>query len=192
MPQRVFVDANVLYSKTCRDWLFLLRQDNEGMFQLHTTREVIVEVLANRRKQHPRAGSTLLETLLTQIECCMDELIESFPENFDFTGKDVHDYHVHAAAVASDADILLTDNNPEDFTADPDAEPYEIYSSDDFFMLVTNSNPDCTLTATEKQQAYWSDKAGSLPIDEALKLAGCPKFADRVSDCLAAIHGHSR
>ena len=43
----MFVDANVLFSKTCRDWLYFLRQENEGMFQLCSTNDVMVEVLYN-------------------------------------------------------------------------------------------------------------------------------------------------
>ena len=53
--QRVFVDANVLYSKTLMDWLFLLKLHNPGMFQVHTTEDVCAEVLANMRSRHPQA-----------------------------------------------------------------------------------------------------------------------------------------
>lgn len=44
MMQRVFVDANVLYSRTLRDWTFLFRGSTDGMFQLHSTEDVFAEV----------------------------------------------------------------------------------------------------------------------------------------------------
>lgn len=47
MPQRVFVDANIFYRRTLLDWMYHLRQANEGMFQLHSTEDVFAEVLAN-------------------------------------------------------------------------------------------------------------------------------------------------
>ena len=53
--QKVFVDANILFSKTLMDWLFFLREENSGMFQLITTQDVFSEVLYNMRKNNPRA-----------------------------------------------------------------------------------------------------------------------------------------
>jgi hypothetical protein len=44
MTQRVFVDANVFYSRTHLDWLFFLKQANNAMFQLHSTEDVFAEV----------------------------------------------------------------------------------------------------------------------------------------------------
>lgn len=50
MPQRFFVDTNVFYSKTLMDWLFLLKQENNTMFQLHATEDVFAEVALNMQK----------------------------------------------------------------------------------------------------------------------------------------------
>ena len=51
--QNVFVDANILFSKTLMDWLFFLREENPGMFQLISTQDVFSEVLYNMRRNNP-------------------------------------------------------------------------------------------------------------------------------------------
>ena len=53
--QIVFVDANILFSKTLMDWLFFLHEENPGMFQLISTQDVFSEVLYNMRRNNPRA-----------------------------------------------------------------------------------------------------------------------------------------
>ncbi|MDK7180128.1 PIN domain-containing protein [Corynebacterium riegelii] len=187
MTQRVFVDANVLFSKTCRDWLYFLRQENEDMFQLCSTNDVMVEVLYHLRKRRPKAGSALLEAHFNQIRDLIDEVVEVFPGHAQFTGRDNGDYHVHAAAIACQADVLLTNNSPADFTDNEDAEPYEIYTADDFFVLVADSNPASILRVTKEQFEYWGNKPGSQPLDKALIAAGCPQFAARVRENLRKI-----
>lgn len=117
----------------------------------------------------------------------MDEVISEFPGGERFSGTDEGDYHVHAAATVSNADILLTQNNPADITQTPDQEPYEIFTPDEFFMLVTDSNPRCTLPVTRGQFEYWGTRPNSYPIDEALRLADCRQFAQRVREALREI-----
>lgn len=186
MTQRVFVDANVLVSRTIRDWLFHLRRANEGMFQLYSTLDVLVEALHAIRKRNPHADGRLLHKHQEKLKACLDEVLETFPGTDDFTGTDKDDYHVHAAAVGARADILLTDNDPTDFTSTPDAEPYEIYSADDFFLLVIRSNPRCLLPCVHSQLDYWGPQ-GHGQLDDRLAAAGCPKFAGEVRAALRSI-----
>lgn len=186
MTQRVFVDANVLASRTLLDWLHHLRENNEGMFQLHSTCDVFVEALRVSRKRNPRAPGSLLEDRLKKIRYVIDETIDDFPGNGPFTGTDDGDYHVHAAATASRADMILTNNDPADITQTPDDEPYEIITADDFFMLVIESNPHCLLPATRNQFAYWSSR-GAGQLDDKLIKADCPQFAKEVRRALSRL-----
>ncbi|MGO1285223.1 MAG: PIN domain-containing protein [Brachybacterium sp.] len=186
MTQRVFVDANIFVSRTIMDWLFHLRQNNEGMFQLHSTEDVFTEALRATRKRNPRAPGTLLRDRMDKIRDCVDEVLPTFPGDGPFTGADEHDYHVHAAAIASRADLLLTDNDPSDFTDAPDEEPYEIYAADDFFMLVIQSNPRCLSPCTQAQFDYWSSR-GRGQLDDRLINAGCPNFAGEVRRMLRTL-----
>ncbi len=47
----VFVDANVLYSRTQRDWLGLLHRDTDA-FEVFWSEDVITEALYHLRKKH--------------------------------------------------------------------------------------------------------------------------------------------
>ncbi len=181
------MDANVLASRTCLDWLFFLRLHNEGMFQLHATNDVFAETIRTLRRNNPRLPGGVVTDRLEKIRECMDEVLRDFSGEGKFSGKDKDDYHVHAAAVASKADLILTNNDPADITQTPDEELYEIINSDEFFMLVTDSNPHCVVPITQEQFSYWGSKPGSRPLDEALKRASCPQFAARVRKALQYI-----
>ncbi|MCG7433040.1 PIN domain-containing protein [Kocuria indica] len=187
MTQRVFVDANVLFSKTLMDWLFLLRLENPAMFQVHSTEDVFAEVIANMRKKCPTAPGHRTAQRAQLIRKNMDEVLQGFPSDLDFTGTDRHDYHVHAGAVFGGADIILTCNDPNDITTTPETEPYEVIHPDDFFLLVTDSNPACVAPIARNQIKYWSGKSNHLQLDQALLKAGCPRFAFRIREALAHI-----
>lgn len=157
------------------------------MFQIHTTEHVIAEVLNNKLKKHPLEAGSLVMTHMKQIRECLDEIVENFPGGEPFTGTDINDYHVHAAAIACQADIILTSDKTENITQDPDAEPYEIYTPDDFFTLVAKSNRASAFRVTQGQFNYWRSKPKSEPIDKALKKANCSKFAEIVRKHLQTI-----
>jgi hypothetical protein len=42
----VFADANVLYSRTLRDWTFLLSEES-GMYSVMSAREAVVEAMGS-------------------------------------------------------------------------------------------------------------------------------------------------
>lgn len=184
MTQRVFVDANVFYSKTLMDWLFLLRRENDGMFQLHATEDVFAEVASNMRKKHPRLPGHAVRRRVELMRKSVDEVLTTFPGDLPFTGTDENDYHIHAAAIYSQADLLLTDNRPTDITTNEN-EHYETICPDDFFVLVANSAPPKMLYPIIRDQiAYWSKNAEYRQLDEALRRARCPEFADIVLSIL--------
>lgn len=187
MPQRVFVDANIFFSKTLLDWMFHLRQANEGMFQLHSTEDVFAEVLANMRKEQPEAPGHRTRHRLELIRACVDEVVQDFPGNVEFTGEDPNDYHVHAAALAARSDLVVTSDRPTGITTTPDSQPYEVISPDDFFMLVVDSAPSCLRPIVRDQFEYWKSKPKFRQLDEALDRAGCQQFAPRVREALSNI-----
>ncbi len=180
MTRRVLVDANVLVSRTTLDWLHFLRESNEGMFQLYLTPDIQAEAVHALRRRHPRRDGGAIWDRVEKITGVMDEVLSDFPGTLAFTGEDKHDYHVHAAAVTGRADLVLTDNSPADITTTPDDEHYDVISPDDFFILTTDSNPHCLLPIVKTQFRYWSQKPGHAQLDDALRRAGCPEFAQRV------------
>ena len=182
--QKVFVDANILFSKTLMDWLFFLHEENSGMFQLITTQDVFSEVLYNMRKNNPRAPGIRASRRLELMKKCMDSIVSDFPGGLDFSGADKHDYHAHAAATSQEADFILTQDQPAHFTSDPDNEIYEIITPDDFFILVSDSNPSCLLPIVQKQLEYWQGHPNQQQLDDALIHARCPAFSGRVNTVL--------
>ncbi|MFD1716175.1 PIN domain-containing protein [Amnibacterium flavum] len=185
--QRVFVDANVLYSRTLRDWLFMLRNEIEGMFQLHTSRDVIVEVLYQLRRNHQDMDGGVIVNLHDKITAAVDEILDDFDASISYTGEDPNDRHVHAAAVACAAQILLTED--AGLTSD-DETTYEVWNCDDFFVLIDDSAGWFVERVVRDQHRYWSARPGRpKSIVKALEDARCPQFAKRVAKHLRTLSG---
>jgi predicted nucleic acid-binding protein len=185
--QRVFVDANVLYSRTLRDWLFLLRRETEGMFQIHTTEDVLAELVYTLRRNNPQMDGGVITNLRDKLVASIDELVGDFDATIEYTGADPNDRHVHAAAVASHAHVLLTDDGG--FKGSDD-DPYEVFTCDDFFVLVDDSASWMVERVVADQNTYWSKKPGSRKtLSQALVDAGCPEFAKRVEIHLRTLSG---
>ena len=115
---------------------------------------------------------------------CMDSVVSDFPGGLDFSGTDKNDYHAHAAATSQNADFILAQDRPSDFTSSPDNEVYEIITPDDFFTLVADSNPTCLLPIVKIQLEYWQGHPNRQQLDDALVHARCPVFSGRVNEVL--------
>ena len=184
MPTRVFVDANVLFSRTQRDWLYHLRQaTGGGMFTVHSSEDVIAETLYRYRHRYPQVDGAVIANLRTAIEAIQDETIRDYKIDPNFPLADPDDLHVHAAAMQGQAHILLTqdagwESLPKDLL---DALPYEVYRPDDFFTLVDSSESHASHHAIEGQLKYWLGRQpDGVELVPTLRKADCPQFAERV------------
>lgn len=180
---RVFVDSNVLGSRTQYDWLFMLRNAC-GMFAVVTSDDVLDEAYRVWRRKHPAAGSDLRAHRAAHFAANFDEVVDSWEGGEAPTLKDEHDTHVHNAAKAANVNILLT-NNVADF-GDPELLPYDLYTPDEFFVLINQNNPAAVREVTRAQAMYWhgrnqreQDKE-PVKLADALRRAGCPTFAVEV------------
>lgn len=191
MTQRIFLDSNVLASRTLRDWLFLLRGETFRMFQLHTSFDVLMETVRVTRRRHPTADGKLTSELFHRLDGLLDEVLGDFDGSVDFAGSDVDDHHVHAAALASRADKLMTANGRH--FPEADGLPYEVYTPDEFLVLVDDSAPHHVRSVTRLQIDYWQKRraAGATvkQLDQALVDAGCPYFGDRILRHVKALTG---
>ncbi|WP_260852614.1 PIN domain-containing protein [Curtobacterium pusillum] len=190
MLQRVFVDANVFCSRTLRDWTCLLRLRTDGMFQLHTTEDVLAETVRTLRRKHPELPGGAVTRLRAAVLGAIDELVEEFDATLAYTGPDPDDRHVHAAAEACRAHVLLTEDQGFTHT---DAANYEVYRCDDFFLLVDDSAPGAVRDVVRQQTQYWAARpvATRRGLAEALRDAGCPQFAARVESHLRVLAGEA-
>ncbi len=185
----MFVDSNVLYSRTTRDWLFLLRNETRDMFQVHSTIDVVVEVVRAVRRAKPEVSGAVTHALHQQLVANLDELLTDYDATVEFTGVDPADRHVHAAAIAAGAHVLLTSNG-RDF-GDPGRLRYELFEPDAFFLLLDDGAPAMVRRVVVKQLAYWSSRNDlGRPVKgvaEALDDAGCRGLSERVREHLHVI-----
>lgn len=172
----------------------MLRNETVGMFQVHSSFDVLVETSRAFRRMNDRADGRVSRELFDLLERNLDEVPGDFSGDVDFDGGDPDDRHVHAAALATSAHILLTQNT-QDF-GDPDLLPYELYTPDQFFCLVDDGAPDAVGEVCRKQVDYWNarKRAGKpvKPLAVALQAAGCSSFARRVKKHLITLSGTRR
>jgi len=121
----------------------------------------------------------------------VDEVVADFDGSVDFPGGDEGDRHVHAAALACCADVLLTDDHRG--FGDPDALPYEIWTADELFCKIDDDAPHFVLDVTREQSFYWWQKRMEglqvRSLDLALERAACPNFAERIREHLRTLAG---
>ncbi|WP_245719998.1 PIN domain-containing protein [Nocardia uniformis] len=185
---KVLVDANVLYSRTFRDWLALLYLHGGEMFEVMWTDDIMAEFVYHLRKKNPFLADAQVGGIRRRLEKVFEAgRISGFTIDPSCDYTDPGDAHVHSAAVHGQVDILLT-GNTKDFR-EMDHLTYEVYSADEFFELVDDSSPDAVLAVTREQLVYHlrrsTDSRVSLP--DMLVRAGAPAFANRVRKHLQTV-----
>lgn len=194
---KVLVDANVLYSKTLRDWLFLLRQET-NMFAVFSTEDILTETIYHLRKNNAGWTGGQIAGVRELIERSLDDKVREYDPQIPYPFNDPNDRHVHAAAVAAGVDFLVTLDGGFQLPAeiDPETLEYEIYTADEFFILADDSSSQAVMRVTERQRHYWEERTarGETPISlaDALRRAKCPEFAARVEDHLRTQSGIPR
>lgn len=185
-PYSAFVDANVLYSRTLRDWLGMLYTVPESPpFVVHWTEDVLAEVIYHLRKKNPAWPGDRITSIRDQLAGTFEAgRVEQFSVDATYGGRDAGDAHVHAVAVACGADVLVT-CNATDFKWDENTSPYEVMHPDDFLVLVDDSSPELVAAVVAKMCDYWVRRRGEADLAASLRKAECPQFADRV---LAHLH----
>jgi len=191
IQQRVFVDADVLYSACLRNWLFQLRVSTRSMFLLFTSEDVIAETLSRLRDNHPRWDGGQTTRIRAAIIEVFDDVVLDFDGSVEYQGSDPNDFHVHAAALAAGADILLTCDNGLLHQPNADELSYEAFHPDDFFVLVDDSAPLNVREATMAQLRYYVEKYGekNSRVVDSLIAAKCPMFGDVVRVHLIDLSG---
>lgn len=182
-PFRVFVDANVLYSRTLRDWLALLQLRSDGeIYSVYWSEDVLCEAIYHLRRKHPGwDGAKITRIRDLHVRVFEHGRVDDFTVDGSFPGRDGNDRHVHAAALACTADVILTcDGGFSTGDAASDSLPYEVYRPDEFFVLVDDSAPDAVRRVTREQTEYWYRRCGRAALTEHLMNANCPEFAQRV------------
>lgn len=138
MPQLVFLDANVIFSRVLRDWVLMLCASTRGeIFTLATSEDVLAEAVARLRDRYPAAPSGLVENLRDKVRDYVDEMVTGYPGGEVAWIADEGDWHVHHAALHCGAQILLT----QDAGFASDETPYEAQSCDQLFCRIDDAAP---------------------------------------------------
>lgn len=179
--QVVFVDANVWFSRTLRDWIGLLYLVGDAPpFEVRWTEDVLAELVYHLRKAHPDWRGSRITGIRDRLAGVFaGGRVDDFVIEETYSAKDRHDAHVHAAAVASGADVLVT-FNVTDFEADEDELPYEVLHPDEFLSLLDEVAPEAVAAAVVGNARYWMARDGEVDLPGRLKAAGCPEFGERV------------
>lgn len=191
----VFVDANILYSRTLRDWLFLMGMSDVGeIYRVRWSEDVLIEALYRLRRDHPEWHSSRIEDVRGKIERHFAECkVSNFAMDDHYDGEDRHDNHVHSAAVACRADIILTADKgfATWWQKRSDESSYEVQDPDSFFCLIDDSAPDIVVDVVRQQSSYWARHRGEARLVESLRAARVPDFAERIKGHVRqiALHG---
>ncbi|KOX12960.1 hypothetical protein ADK67_45040 [Saccharothrix sp. NRRL B-16348] len=172
-----------MYSRTLRDWLALLQLSSSGeVYTVYWTEDVLAETIYRLRRNHPEWNGAKITSIRDRIAGTFEGgRVEDFSVDDSFPGGDGDDRHVHAAAVACRADIVLTADSGFTISGrEPDSMPYEAYKPDDFFVLVDDSAPALVQLVTREQTMYWIQRSTRADLAGQLIAAQCPRFAERV------------
>lgn len=178
-PFIVFVDANVIYSRTLRDWLFMLRAQTSGdIFTLASSWDVLAEAASRLRDSYPAASGQLVSQLVEKSSDYMDELVTDYPGGPVAWLKDEGDWHVHHAATVCRARYLLA----EDRGFSSEHSSYEAITCDEFFLLMYQLDTSAVHEVAQLQNTYWSKRAEPQNLSQALRRANCQQFAELLED----------
>lgn len=168
------------------------------MFVVFSTEDVLTETIYHLRRNHPTWTGGQVAAVRELIERNLDDKVREYDPQMPYPFDDPRDRHVHAAAVASGVEFLLTVDNgftlPEGL--DADTLNYEVYTADEFFVLADDSSSAAVMRVAERQRRYWTERTtrGESPtsLADALRAADCPEFAARVDGHLRTQSGLPR
>ncbi len=177
---RVLVDANILFSRTLRDWLLMLQLESGGdVYTTYWTEDILAEVVYRLRRANPTWPGGTLTRLRDKIAATLEGgRVEDFTVDGSF-GGDPDDQHVHAAALACGADIVLTSDNGFCIEGRRARLPYEVVRPDRFFVLVDDVVPGVVAAVAADQARHFRQRR-DVDLCARLEAAGCPDFAVRV------------
>ncbi|MGS2805906.1 PIN domain-containing protein [Nocardia sp. MW-W600-9] len=174
-------DANVLYSRTLRDWICLLaNRSGPPLFHLRWTEDILAELVYHLRKNHPHFSDPQIGGVRDRIIAVAEHgRIRGYEIDPDLTYTDKYDAHLHAAAGHGRVEYVITaDRRFHDFAvANDDDLGYEVYTPDGFLMLVHRDSIATVREVLLDQIAYHCRGGRQFNLAAGLETAGSPEFA---------------
>lgn len=186
----VLPDANVLYSRTLRDWICLLAtRSGPPLFRLRWTEDVLAELVYHLRKKHPHFSDQQIGGVRDRIISVAEHgRIRGYEIDPDLEYTDKYDAHLHAAAEHGGIQYVITnDRGFHDFAvANDDLLGYEVYTPDDFLMLVHRDAIATVREALLDQITYHRRLGKPFNLASRLEAAQAPKFAAVIREMMQA------
>jgi predicted nucleic acid-binding protein len=158
----VVYDACVLYPSTLRD--LLIRTAQAGLVQAKWTDQILDEVFANLQANRPELDPTKLartrELMVRAVRNCLVKDYEALEAVLEL--PDADDRHVLAAAIKSQAQLIVT-NNLKDFP-ETSLAPWavEAVSADDFVLAQIDLDRQRVFAAVQQIADSWRKPPGTV------------------------------
>lgn len=180
MRVRAFLDANIIVSKTLRDWFFKLSLVDSDTLSLSCSELVLEEARRAFHKRNPTANPTTVDEWLERIQSILDHVATDAPPRYEYIdGISRHDTHVHRAALSAEATHLVTSNLRDFHPRQPVS--YLPCSPDALLIQLYLFRPEVVQEVARSEAAYWATRqhAEALikTVPVALADAGAPLFA---------------
>ncbi|MDO5672261.1 MAG: PIN domain-containing protein [Actinomycetaceae bacterium] len=183
---RVFLDANVLYSRVLRD--YLLYSATLRLISVQWSCEILDEVITHLMKNRPTFTPTSAQHLLEVLE-------KHFPYSMVKTNAqaitqaqnvhlpDENDHHVFVSAISGQATILCT-NNIRDFPKEM-LLPFEITpkTPDQLLTELITASSETMLAVHKMTVINMPNSSDQLTLN-ALQRAGATNTAEIIADLL--------
>lgn len=172
----VFLDANILYSRTLRDWISLLALEGDcAVFDLRYSEDVLAEWMYRLRRKRPEHSEQAIGGQRRRF-------VQAFPYGL-VTGYSPND--------------VPCPPDPDDRRAFPPEcvrESLSVRTGDEFLNWVADRSMPLVMRTLVRQIDYYRRSLVAEDKDAAeliahLRKAGAPRFADRLENHLAEPSG---
>jgi predicted nucleic acid-binding protein len=187
-PHTVLLDANVLYSRSLRDYILYAAEDMlvSVAWSTQILDEMLRHLTANLRAFTAESGEVLTGLMNDYFPTAR---INPDSGHFDRLRQhdlpDESDRHVLAAALAAEADILCT-SNVKDFPDGVVAElGIKVMTPNELLVQLIEKNPRAMASVHAKVLEDHCDEDGAATL-EALRRAGAVEAASLLSNTLDA------
>jgi predicted nucleic acid-binding protein len=183
----VFVDANIIWSKSLLDWVNLCSLQKNPPYHVRWSEDVLAEVHYAWRRQNPGAPERSIGVPLERFQVLhpVGQVTGYNPEDYPRPATDEHDWHVVAAAAHARCDVLLT-NDARAFTPDCIQGRFRVETADEFFLMILRRRPEIISAVFTYQYDFYRNLYGRSPefLLGRLEKAGATQFAKEIPRAL--------
>jgi predicted nucleic acid-binding protein len=179
---KVFLDANVLYSNTCRSLFIWL--DTNGIVEISWSKEAWDEVFRNFAEKNDALTSTRFQSSMQKNAIGMfPRCMVSLPKFKRIGLRDKDDEHILAAAIQAGASYLLSNDEVLLNEKLPAACKIKLMRPDEFLVSVAMKRaPKGVLSAAEShRKSLIKSKPTQQEYIKSLHKAGLVKFSKAIS-----------